>query len=368
MTKTIPVPELVPGEPSQSLAVRGRERLLESGHALWLVGLAVLLLKWMPLSVVEAGEMDPTLSRFALAPGKGGCPEGGPATRCPDDESFEHLVAELAGGLAPSVGAGAAGAGARGFYVGLSSTATSLRRGESYWSKGTLGGGRSQPSNDSVDAFLMWNRLEVRKGLPFGFELGSSVGFGAHTSLWVLSAELKVALFEGFRSGLGALPDVSLRGVTQTLIGSSELSLHTNAFDVTLSKPFVVAQQYVLTPLLALQLLLVSAKSGVIDLTPAVNAFSACAPGSGQPNGVDLSCSEARGPAELANNRSFQSVRQTRVRMVIGAEQRYRLLSVALTAGLDLTTPGLAHEIEGYQQPKDLLRQFSLHLATGLRY
>jgi len=312
--------------------------------------------------------MDPTLSRFRLEAGSGGCPEGGPASWCPDDESFEHLAAELAGGLAPSVGTGAAGAGARGFYVGLSTTATTLRSNQRYWARGTLGGGPEQDGNYQVDPLLMWNRLEVRKGLPFGFEVGSSVGFGTHTSLWVMSAELKVALFEGFRSNLGALPDVALRGVTQVLIGSSDLSLRTNAFDVTLSKPIVLAQQFVITPLLALQLLQVSAKSSVIDLTPAENAFSACAPGPGQPNGVELSCTDARGPRELANNRSFHNVRQTRVRIVIGAEQRYRLLSIALTAGFDLTTPGLAHETPGDELPRDLLRQFSLHLATGLRY
>lgn len=312
--------------------------------------------------------MDPTLSRFHFAAGNAGCPEGVGATVCPDDESFEHLAAELAGALAPSVGTGAAGLGMRGFYVGLSSTATTLRAGQRYWSKGTLGGDPGPESNDHVDPFLMWNRLEVRKGLPFGFELGSSVGFGLHTSLWVLSAELKVALFEGFRSGLGALPDVSLRGVTQVLIGSSDLTLHENAFDVTLSKPFVLAQQYVVTPLLALQLLLVSAKSSVIDLTPGANAFSACAPESGQKNGVELSCGDPRGASELANNRSFHNVRQTRVRMVLGVEQHYQLLSVSLTAGFDLTTPGLAHETPGDQLPRDLLRQFSLHLAAGVRY
>jgi hypothetical protein len=314
--------------------------------------------------------MDPTLARFGFAAGNAGCPEGvsGSASVCPDDESFEHLAAELAGGIAPTVGAGAASAGARGFYVGLSTTTTTLRSSQRYWSRGTVGGDPGQEYNQHVDPFLVWNRLQVRKGLPFGFELGSSLGFGLHTSLWVLSAELKVALFEGFRSGLGALPDVSLRGVTQALIGSSEVTLRENAFDVTLSKPFVLAQQYVVTPLLALQLLLVSAKSSVIDLTPGTNAFSACAPASGQNNGVELSCTDARGSSELANNRSFHNVRQTRIRMVLGVEQQYQLLSVALTAGFDLTTPGLAHETPGDQLPRDLLRQFSLHLAAGVRY
>lgn len=312
---------------------------------------------------VAAGDMDPSLTRLVHAAGNGQCPQAGLAA-CPDNESFEHLAAELAGSLAPVVNRGAATDGARGFYVGLSTTTSTLRSGSRYWARGTRGSDPTATNNDNVDPALNWNRLEVRKGLPFGFEVGSSAGFGLDTSLWVLALEVKLALFEGFRTGLGALPDVALRAVTQHVVGSGELSLNTQAIDVTLSKPYVVFSEHVLTPIVALQLLFVNASSGVVDLTPADNGFAACVPEAGTSD----RCTRSGGSGELANNVRFESVHQTRVRMFLGAEERYKLLSIALTVGIDLTTPRLQTETMGDTLPSDLLRQFSLHLACGLRY
>ncbi|MET0386959.1 MAG: hypothetical protein ABW321_13420 [Polyangiales bacterium] len=316
----------------------------------------------------SAGDMDPSLSRLVHAAGDEGCPETGEATLCPDHGAFEHLVSELAGGLAPPIAAGAATDGARGFYVGLSSTATTLRGDSRYWARGTRGDDPAQRENADVAKLLVWNRLDVRKGLPFGLEVGSSVGFGAETSLWVVSGQLKLALFEGFRSGLGALPDVAIRVVTQHVIGAADLSLQTYATDLTVSKPFVLLQEHVLTPLLALQLLFLSAKSGVVDLTPASDAFAACAPERGAPNGLDLQCTGGSGRVELAENVRFRSVSHTRARLVVGAEERFRLLSIALTLGFDLTAPGLHADTPSGELPSQLLRQFSLHVAGGLRY
>ena len=307
--------------------------------------------------------MDPSLSRLARMPGEGSCPASASGALCADDASFEQLAAELAGALAPPIGRGAATDGPRSFYIGLNTTLTTLRHSSSYWQRGTRGADPTASRNAHVDPVLSWNRLEVRKGLPFGFEVGSSLGFGLHTAMWLLSAELKLALFEGFRSGLGALPDVALRAVTQQLVGASELSLRTNAVDVTLSKPYVLGRQHVLTPLLALQLLFVTAKSGVVDLTPATHGVTSCDPTSG-----DVSCSGSAGAADLANNVTFRTIHRTRVRAFVGAEERFRLLSIALTLGFDLSAPELQSESPGDDVPRDLLRQFSLHLACGLRY
>jgi hypothetical protein len=315
--------------------------------------------------------MDPALSRLAYTGGNGPCP-GGPAVQrpplCPDNESFEHLATELAGTLALPVDQGAAALGARGFYLGLSSTMTTIRGDQRYWTRGTRGSDPAATRNVDVDSLLVWNRLDVRKGLPFGFEIGSSVGFGIDTSLWVLSAQLKLALFEGYRTGLGALPDIALRAGTQALVGSSELSISTQNLDITLSKPFVVLQQHIVTPLLALQLLFVSARSGVIDLSPGTNSFDACAPGASRGNGVALECTRPEGAAELANNASFRTVNQTRVRLFLGAEERYQLLSLTASMGFDLTTPRLQNETPAETLPTDLMRQFSVHVACGLRY
>jgi hypothetical protein len=329
-----------------------------------LVGVLAL---WLPARAL-AGDMDPALSRLQFAPGNGPCSktQSGP---CPDNEAFEQLASELSVALSPVVDQGAASSGARGFYVGISSTTTPIRDDARYWAKGTRGADPGASQNTSVDALSTWNRIDVRKGLPFGLEVGSSLGYGSATSLWVLAAEVRVVLFEGFHSGLGALPDVALRGVTQAMFGSSELSVHTNALDVTISKPFVLGNRQRLTPLLALQALFVSAHSGRIDLSPGSNAWSACVPdASKQQNGAQLSCSKASGAPELDNDTTFRSVSQTRVRLFVGAEERYSWLSVAATLGFDLAVPRLQTDTPGDDLPAHLMRQISFQLACGLRY
>jgi hypothetical protein len=327
---------------------------------------AALLAVWLPLRV-QADDMDPALSRLVQLAENAPCAATPAATVCPDHEAFEHLVSELSVALAPPIATGAASTGARGFYVGVSSTATPIRARERYWAKGTRGASPSDEQNRHVDSMLAWNRIDVRKGLPFGLEVGSSLGYGVDTSLWVLSAELRVVVFEGFHSGLGALPDVALRVVTQSMFGSSELSVRTHTLDVTLSKPFVLGGVHRVTPLLALQALFASAKSGRIDLTPGTNAWSACSPTPAQTNGVELNCEQSAGSAELANNSTFRSVNQTRVRLFLGAEERYSWLSVTATLGFDLAVPQLQTDMEGVG-PDHVMRQISFHLACGLRY
>ncbi|HEY2734066.1 MAG TPA: hypothetical protein VGI70_08775, partial [Polyangiales bacterium] len=203
--------------------------------------LVAVLVVWLPARA-WAGDMDPALARLSFAPGRGPCPAGG--APCPDNQAFELLASELAVALAPVVDGGAASDGVRGFYLGISTTATPIRADQRYWVRGSRGTDPTDSENHGVDSMLAWNRVDVRKGLPFGFEVGSSLGYGADTSLWVLSAELRLVLFEGFRTGLGALPDVALRGVTQAMFGSSELSVQTRTLDVTVSKPFVIAQRH----------------------------------------------------------------------------------------------------------------------------
>ena len=161
--------------------------------------------------------MDLELSRLRLPPGKGGCPASGPF--CTNDEAFERLVSDLSVGVAPAVDGGAASLGLRGFSLELSMAFTPISG--RHWVTGSAGPDPARHAfNPSPDGTLAWNRLEVRKGLPFGLELGGIVGHGIDTSLWLLAVELRAALFEGYRSGLGALPDVAVRGVFQSLLGS----------------------------------------------------------------------------------------------------------------------------------------------------
>jgi hypothetical protein len=317
----------------------------------------------------RAESMDPELSRLRVPPGKGGCPST--AGFCPNDEAFERLVSDLAVSMAPPVGSGAASLGVRGFSLRLSTSVTPISG--RHWAVGSAGKDAARESfNASPDGVLAWNRVEVHKGLPFGLEFGGSFGQGLDTSLWSFAAELRVALFEGFRSGLGALPDVAVRGAYQWMLGSREMSLQTVAFDVTLSKPYVVAGRHQLTPWIAMQALFANAKTQPIDLSSDASAFDECAPQLSEAQTPSIEpgrpCSTSEGARDLRNTVRFADVSQTRVRLFVGAEERYGMLTGAVSFGFDLVVPGRSANTtnDGIDDP--LARSVTLHFALGLRY
>ena len=302
--------------------------------------------------------MDPALSRLRVPPGKGSCPESGPF--CPNDEAFERLVADLGVAMAPTVGNGAASLGLRGFSLRLSTSVTPISG--RHWILGSAGPSAAENSfNPSPNSALTWNRIEVRKGLPFGLEIGGALGHGFDTSLWTFSGELRVALFEGFHSGLGALPDVAVRAAYQSMAGSHDMSLQTISFDVTLSKPYVVGGRHELTPLVALQALFANASTQPIDFTPDVSAWDDCAP---EPGGA---CTNA-GAVDFMNTRRFASVQQTRIRLFLGLEERYGPFSGTFTFGFDLVAPERTADTTGDGMDDALPHALTLHFALGLRY
>ena len=289
--------------------------------------------------------MDLTLERLRIPPLHGGCLLK--TSYCADNEAFERLVSELAVTVAPNVSTGAATIGPAGFYLGVSSSLTPISANQQTWQRGTEGSG-NVVRNGSPDGALLWNRLFVRKGLPFGLELGTSVGQGANTSMWVLSAEVKWALLEGFHSGTGHFPDLAVHGALSSTVGARALTLSTNTLDLTLSKPYVVGGSYRLTPFVAAQLLFVRAHTSGVDLTPATNASVVA--------------------SDAANNVVFNPVTQTRGRAFAGFELRHELIITALSVGYDLAVPTLRAN-----NPKDgldgkLARQIAFQLSLGLRY
>jgi hypothetical protein len=286
--------------------------------------------------------MDITLGGLRIPDGAGGCVRAG--RHCPDNEAFERLVSELSVAVAPTVLHGAATFGPAGFYLGVTAALTPISAAERQWTAGTEGtGGVGDAPNKAPASVLSWNRLQARKGLPFGFELGASVGQGVLTSMWVVGGELKWALFEGFHSGWGALPDVSLSGTLQAAIGAESLALRTDALAATVSKPLVLANRYRLTPLASLQLLMVRASTGRVDLTPSVD------------------------DGEL-NSAQFQDVSQTRTRVFLGAELAREWFVTSLTLGFDATVPTLKATTPNDNADGPLSRQVTFQLALGARY
>lgn len=315
--------------------------------------------------------MDPALGRLRLVGGQDGCTADPVSGYCPDDYLFERLAAELAVTLAPPLSAPARTVGPRGFAFGLDTTITPISGSEAFWSRGTEGAGGAQV-NQSPMGVMAWNRLTVRKGLPFGFELGASAAHAVNSSMYTLGVELKWALLEGFHSRAGAFPDLAVRGAVNKQLGSDQLSITVASIDVLFSKPLVLGAPWVLSPFFGVQTLLVRAESGVIDLTPEVNAFAECQPlpghqpasPSGDP-GATVVCTQDG--SDFENNAVFQPVSQTRARLVLGGELSYEWFTMATSLAFDLIAPDVVANVSAGRDPSHA-RLFAFNFALGARY
>lgn len=331
-------------------------------------------------SHAAADTMDPALSRLRVSLGRPGCEQTGVADQalfCPNEELFERLASELGVSLAPLVATPVRTGGPRGFSLQLDSTITSIDPG-AHWKLGSEGKpGRSL--NASPSPVLVWNRAELRKGLPLGFEVGASLGQGMSTSLWAVGLLLKWAIIEGFRTGAGALPDVALQAGTTRMMGSDDLRISAHTFDLIFSKPFVAGGGWTISPLLSAQLLLLRAQTGIVDLTPgneeamgmtpAVlgDAFESCDPTPDTTtNGAPLDCSTGMGGQDFASSARFDSVSQTRVRMSLGGQVRRGIWLASAAFGFDLLAPTVQAErpVPSNSSPNHV-RQLAVRVIVG---
>jgi hypothetical protein len=320
--------------------------------------------------------MDPALSRLRVVGGRGDCPND-EGRFCADNELFERLVSEMAVTLAPPLSGPARTIGQTGWHLGVSTTVTTVQAAETYWVLGTEGADASpgMAFNSAPDRALIWNRLHVRKGLPLGFEVQSFVGQGMQTSMWVVGAGIKWALVEGFRTGAGQLPDVAVAASYSRSVGSSQVTFNLGSMELLLSKPFVLERSYILSPIVGLQGLAVDVESGVVDLTPggapltadgapAEDAFASCLPEPGQQASPPDNRLCTGDDADLANDVRFDPVTQGRLRVMVGGELRFDVLTFSFAIYADLLAPDLSADVR-HLGSDTAARQLAFNVALG---
>ena len=125
-----------------------------------------------------------------------------------------------------TTGYGGFGGHAQGAFTSIDSNAD-------YWQNGTQGPkdtttGQHSVRNKSPDSWLQVYGLNVRKGLPLGFEIGASIAYVARTSHRRRRRRRPLeSLFEGFRRGaLGYLPDLAIGGGVRTITGAPAAPAH----------------------------------------------------------------------------------------------------------------------------------------------
>lgn len=96
-----------------------------------------------------------------------------------------------------------------------------------------------QGSTD-VPSYMPVPRLHVRKGLPFGIDVGASYTQIPDSNIAIIGGEVQYAILEGSI----ATPALSVRGNYSTLIGVDDVDLTTYGADAVISKGFAFLTPY----------------------------------------------------------------------------------------------------------------------------
>jgi hypothetical protein len=167
---------------------------------------------------------------------------------------FHRLASTLGLAFAPPFQETAGTLGQSGFEVGVSASEAFLRIPADSW-----------PTRAAAPPkVLTLPTVTLRKGLGASLELGAAVSWLSNSQMMALSAELRWALIDG----LAYAPDLALRGWATRLIGTQELDLTEGGADAQLSKSFGVLGMMKLQPYAQGGVVMVNARSSVLDFKP----------------------------------------------------------------------------------------------------
>ena len=163
---------------------------------------------------------------------------------------FETLAGDLGEALGPKRVGPAASLGALGFDLSLEVSNTLVKSDSSTW----------RNAAPDINGTLTSLQLQVRKGLPFSFELGGTVTYMPTGDMWGIGLGLKYALIEGYRY----IPDMAVRVSVFTALGNRDLNMLMVGSDLVISKSFGLGGAVVFVPYVGYSLLYVRATTNVV--------------------------------------------------------------------------------------------------------
>jgi hypothetical protein len=141
---------------------------------------------------------------------------------------FKRLMREAGAAIAYTPLAPAEPLGITGFDVGIEATVVDINENKPYW--------KNAVEDADVPSILVFPKVHVQKGLPFGVDVGLSYAKvpSSLIDLALIGGEIKWAVMKGGMTS----PAVALRGSFSKLLGVDELDLQTYGADVSVSKGF----------------------------------------------------------------------------------------------------------------------------------
>lgn len=148
-----------------------------------------------------------------------------------DQRAFKDLSKEAGAAISFKNTAPAAPLGITGFDAGVEVSVVDIKSNSSYW-KAAFG-------NDAP-SYLYLPKIRVRKGLPFGIDLGAMYTYVPGSNIKLFGVEASKAIL----SGTLATPALGVRGTYTRLTGVNDLELQTTGIDASISKGFLFLTPY----------------------------------------------------------------------------------------------------------------------------
>ena len=172
-----------------------------------------------------------------------------------DDTAFDDLTRDLGQVFAPRPTAPSETLGQAGFAIQAMTSFSLIPNEQPYW-------GRTM--NDTPGASLFSSHFQVRKGLPFSFEVVGNLSHLARSQMFVMGADVRWALHEGY----DYFPDIGVRGSANTVTGAPQLNMINASWDISASKSFGIAGVAQITPYAGYQQLYTVASTRVLNAVP----------------------------------------------------------------------------------------------------
>lgn len=225
----------------------------------------------------------------------------------PNEALFQSLVSDMGQVLSPRLANPAETLGEAGFAFNLMTSWSIIDQDADHW---------IALEDRAPEPVFFTGHLQVRKGLPFSFEIAGNMAYLFASEMFTLGADLKWALHEGFQY----IPDLALRGSVNTLMGSRDLNLYTAGADISVSKAFGIAGLMVLTPYLGAQGLWIIGSSRLL------NAF----PQDPRPPQYDNDIPSGAGSATFAPEFVFDTYTTNVYRFFVGARANIWILNIVV--------------------------------------
>lgn len=145
--------------------------------------------------------------------------------------AFKNLSKEAGVSLGYRNMAPAVQLGITGFDISTEVSAVSIDKNSDYW---------AAAFNNNAPSYLVIPKLRVRKGLPFGIDVGAMYSYVPGSNITLYGAEISKSVLDG---GM-ATPAVGVRATYSALAGVKDLGLQTYGIDASVSKGFLLFTPY----------------------------------------------------------------------------------------------------------------------------